>query len=179
MSNENNQKREPSVPHLPIGAIKAKAIDLTLGMTEKEDKEQLGVQFQITADGEHCGKMVSTYLFFTGPTIDVTLKAMRAMGWKGVDPTDLSGMDKEVLIVIEHEVDEKNGGKRARVRWVNAIGVAMNKPLQGSRLSEFRARVGAHAQKQAGANGAQTGKLPPIDDRPPPSDGDAPPWMRG
>jgi hypothetical protein len=190
MSNENNSKT-PNVPHLPIGPIKARPIDIVLGMTEKEDKEQLGVQFQVTQEGEHLGKMISKYFFFTDATanskgtIDTTLKAMRAMGWQGVDVTDHKGMDKEVMLVIEHEkeTDRDNkptGGVRATVRWCNAIGVAMNKPLAGNKLSAFKQRIAAVASRQAAANGASTSKLPPIDDRPPPSDDrDAPPWMRG
>lgn len=183
MSNENqNQNRKPSVPHLPATQLRGKPIGLKLTTTKEgtpQEKEALAVQFTI-ADGEHAGKTIGKLLFFTDDTIDITLKAMRAMGWQGVDPTNFDGMDKDVMLVIEHEVDTQNGGKRANVRWVNSIGLNV-KPLEGSKLAAFKQRVGGYAARQQGSNGAQTGKLPPManGETPPPSDSDAPPWMRG
>lgn len=180
MSNENTRK--PSTPHLPVSpGMRAKPIKAQLCLTEKEDKEQLAVAFAIVG-GEHDGKTIGTYLFFTDATIETTFKAMRAMGWKGVDPTAVEELTEEVMLVIEHEKDERNGGTRARVRWVNAIGMVVAKPLQGSRMQQFKQRVGALAQRSAANDGAtNAAKLPPVDGRnvPPPLDGDAPPWARG
>lgn len=186
MSNNNgndNTKRAPSTPHIPKGTIKGRAIDIKLALTDNESKEQLLVQFEITGEGDSKGKLISTRMFFTDATIEVTLKAMRAMGWGGVDPTDHKGMDKEVLLVIEYENEtdkdgKQTGGQRSIVRWVNAIGVAVAKPLEGKRLNDFRSRVGAIAQKQSNANGAKTGTLPPVDGNDIPT-GEPPPWMRG
>lgn len=181
MSNENQDKRPPSVPHMPKCTLKARAVDLQLCMTEKEDKEQLGIQFCITQDGEHQGKFITRYFFFTDAAAEFTFKAMRALGWKGVDPTDFTGMtEKEVLLVIDHEADEKNGGQRAVVKWVNSLGVAVNKPLVGNRLAQFKSRVAGLAAKQANANGAtNAAKLPPVADGHDVPTGEPPPWMRG
>ncbi len=180
MSNQNDQKRAPSTPHIPKCTVKGRPIDIKLALTEDESKEVLAVQFEITGECDSKGKLITERFYFTSAAIDQTFKSMKAMGWQGVDPTDFKGMDKEVILVIEHEADERNGGQRSRVRWVNALGINVSKPLEGKRLSDFRARVGASAAKAAGATGAKTGSLPPIDDRgaPPPGDNDVPPWAR-
>ncbi len=183
MSNNNEEKKfKPSVPHLPVGQMRGKPIASRIFLVGEGDKEKeaVGVQFAIV-DGEHSGKTINKLLFFTDATIDITLKAMRAMGWTGPDPTNLAGMDAEVMLVIEDEIDEKYGGKRSSVRWVNAIGMNGGKALEGSRLAQFKSRVAGYAARQQQSNGAQTGKLPPVpagdpyDDVPP---GEQPPWMR-
>lgn len=172
MSNGNNDRpRTPSVPHLATSpGTRARAITWGIskskGDANNAPRENVVITFEITADGPERGKTITWWGHFSDKTWEFDIKALRACGWRGDDIRDLSALkDNEVSLVINHEDDTENGGKRARVRWVNAIGFAITKPLAGAKLDNFAARVRALSSKVAAAQPADAARMPPIDNR--------------
>lgn len=178
MSDENDSKRFL----LPASAYRVKCVDHAWGFTSK-DKEQIGLQLQIV-EGDHAGKLITYYGFFTDKTEEHSLKAMRALGWVGNDIQKMESMyTKEAMAVVEHETDD-DGQLRARVRWINGVGVMMQKRMEGADLAKFGKRIsGLAARLASGGGGTSTGAARlgsvPNDGVPPPADDDMPPWAGG
>jgi hypothetical protein len=115
---------------LPEGTYRAKAIDYAVGEAGT-GTQQIGVACQIV-QGPAANQVRTWYGFFSDDAIEVTIKAMRAMGWatNSLDDLDEILRGKEFDIVIEHEADKEDPRKmRDRIRWINAGGVAMKKKL--------------------------------------------------
>jgi len=107
--------------------------------------------------------------YLTDSTIERTIKALRAFGFKGDDLS--AAQDQEltnrVEVVIEHE--EYKERTYARIRWVNDLGSRRFKALDRSKLrtlgGELRERV-ASVDAQAAQSSAPP-PAPPVDDLPP------------
>lgn len=113
---------------IPAGTYRARATEAQLGTTDT-GKEQVAISFQLLTPGFE-GQHLPYYGFFTEKALEVTVKALRACGWAGVDLSDLTGIDtNEVNLVVEHE--EYNGVTRAKVRWVNDGSVGLLKNVLG------------------------------------------------
>ena len=167
------------------GTFRARAVQgsATLGFTSG-GKEQVGVQFQIL-EGEDTGKHITWYGFFTDKSTERTIESLRHMGWQGDDLSDLSTVGDrdapDVLLVIEDELDDRDGTMRSRVRWVNRMGsgVAIKDKMDDAQARAFAARMkgAAVASRQKSAtqrpatnrSSAQRGHEPP-----PHSDDDIP-----
>lgn len=196
MSNDQNQKT-PSKPHIepPKGqnSVTLRALPIAYDYGESDKNDQVGVQFEIKSEGEHAGKRITWYSTFSDAQWEITTKALISMGaLKNGDVLDKSWLSEaqEVSLVIEVEPDQQNGGSRSRVKWVNSLSgtVAFKKKHDAAGASQFQQRVRAMHAKLTGAQGASSGKLPPMqsgggsqqqqrrDDVPPPSE--PPPWMR-
>ena len=112
-------------------------------MTENsKGGEQAAVQFDFL-DLE-ANEKLTWFGHFTEKTVNSTLRGLRACGWTGNDPTDLSSIErnpKEVRVVVEHEADDK-GVVRAKIRWVNdPEGAPQLKPLSSDKARQFQARM--------------------------------------
>ena len=127
---------------LSNGVYRAKAIQGALGET-KAGKEQVAVEFEILDEGFH-GQRITWFGYFSEKTMDVTLRALRTMGWQGDDLSDLTGItNNEVSLVVEQE--EYEGKWTAKVRWVNSLGggLGLKAPLAPDRAKTFAARMRA------------------------------------
>jgi hypothetical protein len=137
------------------GRYLARAVDAQLGFTQT-NKEQVAVQFEIQ-EGEHQGKCLTWYGFFTEKTEKITLKALRTCGWQGDDITDLSGVtSNEVSLVVENEVDRENK-TRPRIRWVNDVnggGLGIKRGLDAGQAAALADRLrGRSIETRASAPG--------------------------
>lgn len=112
--------------------------------TSTNGKTQVAVCFQIL-EGPQSGQYITWYGYFTGKAEKITLKALRACGWKGDDLMQLGELDQRVSIVIENE--EHEGKTHAKVQWVNAPGggIALKNPLGNEELRMFAAKMKARA----------------------------------
>ncbi len=119
----------------------------TLTASQKKGTEGVAGEFQIT-QGEEKGETVPWTSWLTDKTSERTLQALRACGWKGNDLTDLTGLNQEVTIVVEHE--ENDGKTYAKVRFVNALAV----PLDPSKAKALQARLAAQIAAAPIVNGA-------------------------
>ncbi len=131
---------------LPEGKYIAQPTEAALGYTNG-GKEQVAVGFEIV-EGPHAGHQMTWYGYFTHKTEERTLEALEACGWDGVDIADLSSVGrKRVQLVVEHERDEKSGDFNARIRWVNALGIAMKNRMNDQQRSDFAARINNRRQQ--------------------------------
>ena len=122
------------------GKYRGRALEWGLGLTGT-GKEQIGILFEFLDRPE---TQMVWYGFFTDAALETTVKALRACGWQGDDPSELNdnggGLDaNEVTLVVEHETDQQ-GAWRPKIRWVNrAGGFGMKNQLAGSDAKAFGA----------------------------------------
>lgn len=127
---------------IPAGTYRGRATEAQLGTTST-GKEQVAISFQLLTPGYE-GQHLPYYGLFTDAALEITVKALRACGWQGVDLSDLSGIDtNEVNLVVEHET--YNGVTRARIKWVNDGTAGLLKNVLGD------AEKKAFAQRMRGA----------------------------
>lgn len=71
-----------------------------------------------------------------------TIKALKALGWKGADISDLSSIaDAEASLVVENE--EYNGVVSPRIKWVNRPGGVALQPADAVEAKKFAASIKA------------------------------------
>lgn len=154
--------------------------------------EQIGVRVKFV-EGPYKGRTSLWYGHFSDAAMDITIRALRALGMKGDDVRDLSGMyapDVTPAIgVVQHDTYE--GKTRARVAFINGADVVMKEEMNKQQLDAFAQRMrGAFARAGGGGSRPTTGGAPAQrgeparddrqrsfrDDRgaPPPRDDDAP-----
>ncbi len=107
--------------------------------TTSTGKEQLIVTFE-TDDPNN--KTISKYLFFTDKSMDISLKALVALGWKPEDHdfniTLLNGTDvlvgRECALVLENE--DYNGKTSTKVVFVNSKGPPPMDPVAAGAFAD-------------------------------------------
>lgn len=161
---------------IPEGKFRAKAVDWGFGEAGT-GTFQIGVLMEITNGPEgQPPDQINWYGFLTEKALPVTVKALGALGWKGIDLTELEnrggGLDtNEVEIVVEHE--EYDGKLRAKVKWINSGGgLGMSKRVEGDSLKAFAAKMRASivAADPSRAKTASNGKKPPTRGAAPPAE---------
>lgn len=135
------------------------------------------------------GRVITAWKYFTDAALPYTLEALRALGWRGDNPADitLADLSAEVELMIQHEpyggTNAKYAGTmQAKVAFINPLGGGMvkaEKRLEGQGLKSFGAAMRAKIKALDG--GARPERKPPA--TPPPAthpnapggDWDAPP----
>lgn len=134
------------------GTYRAKAVQWVLGES-KSGVEQVAVDCSLLDENDAENARITWYGYFSEKAWERTVESLRLFGWTGADPTDLTGLDKNVVeLVVEHE--EWEGKTRAKAKWVNAPGggLAMVAPLAGEKSKAFGARMKALiANKEKGS----------------------------
>lgn len=135
------------------GTFKARAKEWALGLSSTS-KEQVAVLFEIT-QGEHAGKSLTWFGYFTEQTTDRTLDSLRHCGWDGDNFVELKGLDaNEVEIVVDEE--EYEGKTRTKVQWVNRPSrLAMREQMNGQAAAAFAAKMRGRALQHKAKYGAQ------------------------
>lgn len=134
------------------GTHKARAKQWDLGHSDT-GKEQIAVMFEIT-EGEHAGKHITWFGYFTDATIDRTFDSLRHMGWTSDNIAELDGLNtNEVEIVIEPE--EYQGKWNDKVKWVNrpsrlALKNQMNDRDKAAFAARMKGKAMAHRQTYGG-----------------------------
>jgi hypothetical protein len=145
---------------LDAGTYRARAVQWGLGET-KAGKEQVAVEFVILDVDGTPGQHITWYGHFSEAALPLTVAALRACGWAGLDLSVLEGLDtNEVELVIEHDTYE--GKTNAKVRFVNVPrtgGALLKAPLDDAKKKAFAARMrGAIAAMEQGASKPATAK---------------------
>lgn len=115
------------------------------GHSENKGTPQVAVCFEIIA-GPHSGERITWIGYFTDKSEDRTLQALRIAGFTGDDLDAFNGQhpNQEVHLVIDHEVNPKDGETYAKVSWVNdpkrSGGFVMSKPMEAKERRMFAAR---------------------------------------
>lgn len=129
------------------GTYKATVLNHAISET-KDGKPQAAVTFSFEANGSP--HTLTWYGSFSEKALPHTLKALLVCGLKGNNPAGDLELGKEVMIVVETEVDERTGKERNKVRWVNAMNALRNvipQELATSKLSALEGAVMAARQK--------------------------------
>jgi hypothetical protein len=166
------------------GTYRARAVESGLGKAST-GTEQVAVLFELLDEN---GLRITWYGYFSDKAYEQTVKALRACGWQGADPTELdtfatSGLgSNEVELVIEQEtaIDAQGNAKgtRAKVRWVNvpgAGGIGLKSKLAPDEAKSFAARMKAkilaleHGKPKVNGSPSRQPEPPPHgdSDRPP------------
>jgi hypothetical protein len=166
---------------LPEGTYPAVATEHQWG-TSKNGHEQVAICFQIV-DGPQSGQFATWNGYFSGKAEKITMKALRACGWKGDDLMNLGELNQRVSIAIEHETSDE-GKTYHKVQWVNAPGgLALKDPMSSDKLRMFAAKMKAKAAqvKEVAGERVEADRAEPPSQRneaPPPGNGndyDGPP----
>jgi len=168
---------------IPEGFYRAVAVKpIQFGESGTGTKQVL-VQFEIL-DGEHAGRVLPWFGFFSEKAHERTLEALRLCGFKGDDLMSVleQPMNQEVSVTVGHNTYE--GKTHARVDWVNAPGgggVTLAKPMGSDQFRQFAAQMKARLAKVPAVDGkkAERGTPAPANGasrEPGADDGDRAPW---
>jgi len=149
------------------------------------DKDCIKITFDLAPGHEEkYDSMPFTGWLHNDQAIEITLGALRNCGWEGDMINDLTGIDKNaVMLVIDDE--EYEGKTNARIKFVNRIaGFGAKNPLneQQSMALAHRLRTKAAAHRQSyGTAAAKSEQRPSGNSRGAPGFDDAPlpeksPW---
>lgn len=121
------------------GTHKARAKEWALGVSST-NKEQIAVMFELLG-GEHAGKHITWFGYFTDGTVDRTLESLRHCGWESDSLAELDTLGNcDVELVIEDE--EYEGKWRSKVKWVNRIAkLALKEQMNPAQVAAFAARM--------------------------------------
>ena len=98
------------------------------GRAEKGN-EQIAIRFVLLGEGDQetpdqiwwVGTFADTPNAKGTTAAQITLTALRNCGWRGDDPSNLVGIDSEI-VELDCQEDTYNGVTRVKVRWVNKPG---------------------------------------------------------
>ncbi len=108
------------------GKYLAKAVgprNVEFGMS-KNGHEQIAVEFVLLHPENYEESDATTQWvgsLANDASLEITIKALRACGWKGDDFNDLTGIDSE-MVELDVQWDEYQGKKRLKPKWVNKPG---------------------------------------------------------
>ena len=140
-----------------IGTVTASALGVS-----GTGSEQLVIGFDVeTPDGV---VSMTWYGYFSEKSLDITTKALKAVGWdlaehdfdlnplSPSEPSETPIKGDQALLVIDYEVDQRDGSRRSKIKWVNDVsssGLAVKERMEPTAAKAFttglRARLIAHA----------------------------------
>lgn len=136
--------------------------------------EQVGVRLRVT-DGPLKGKYLLWYGTFTDNSEEITIRALRNLGFEGDDLYDQREWDamyaraQEATAVVQHEVYKDK--KRAKVAWINGGGdVIMAREMNDHELRAFGARMRGAFKRHGGGRSSSKQNERRDDRAPPPRD---------
>lgn len=140
---------------LTSGKFRAKGVAGALGFT-KDHNPQVAVELRVL-DDSHAGESITWFGYFTEKSQERTLEALRILGWKTDDLSNLDGItDNEVSITLEEE--EYGGEVRLKVQWINRVGgIALKERMSPAEAQAFaRQMKGAALASRQGVPAAAT-----------------------
>ena len=126
---------------LEAGDYRARAAKAALGLSSNGN-EQVGVEFELL---DLPGQKITWYgSFASDEAFDITVRGLRAAGFRGNDLADLSSLNDgsapEVILVVVHETYQ--GKTRAKVKFINSTGgLAMKNQLTPEQAEAFAKRM--------------------------------------
>jgi hypothetical protein len=149
------------------GTFQVRAVEAALGLAGN-GTEQVAVLFEVIEEGEHKGKRITWYGYFTDAALARTIESLRHAGWQGADLGDLSTIGSaECSIVVDWESYE--GSDHLRVKWVNAGGsggLALKTRMDEAAKRAFAARMKGRVIAASGGKGAAKASAPAAGGRP-------------
>jgi hypothetical protein len=141
---------------IKAGTYKAKAVKGSeqYGESSNENKTlQIGIDMQIPA----LERSLTTFLYFSQAAAPYSFERLRALGWKGNDIMDLTGIE-ENEVEVSVRIEEYNGKPQIRCDIITGGGgkVVMQNKID---KAAFAARLAAITGNSGGAPPA--GAIPP------------------
>lgn len=172
MTTEN--AAQPEVRYLTEpGVYHAVAQDWGLDSSGEKGTASLAIEFRVIS-GPHEGELIHAWLYLTDKALDISVRSLRRLGWKGNDLNELDnkGGNLATPVMIDCQIEEYNGQSSLKVKWINQLGPQRRAP--GAEFAGFAeamkarvAAIGAESPKRAGAR-----TTPPTNGTTPPSPGD-------
>lgn len=127
---------------LADGTYPGKATCWGLSETKNGDP-QMQVEFQL-ADADGNPHTLNWFGSFANEKAEqITIKALRTMGWTGDDLVHIDALPNDVqLVVVNEEYPEGSGVWSTKIRWVNAAG-GITRPLDEGKAASFAERMKA------------------------------------
>jgi hypothetical protein len=121
----------------------AKCESIELGLTST-GKEQAKIKFAISDrdDPDH-GKWITAFVYFTPAATSRAIEALRAMGWRGTDITEIENLAamgqlaNEVVVAYE----EWKGKTSAKVKYINDPNKTQTSVMSDEAKRAFAARI--------------------------------------
>lgn len=186
------------------GTFPGKVIDGLLGQGKREEDVELVLTCEVRVGDERARLPYRGY--FTDKSTEITIKALRAAGFKELDLSLLyeegawarcvpAPPDCEFVITQEPDMEYAENGElvqkldvagnpltRARIQWINAGGAfAVRAPLSQDKAKLFAAKMKGQlaafdARNRASKNNGSASQPPRGNEPPPLDDSDAPPF---
>jgi len=132
----------------------------------------IALGFRFSEGDADQGRTITAWKYFTDGALKYTIDALRACGWRGDNPAEITMDDlgAEVELVVQHEpyggTNEKYFGTvQAKVAFINPLGGGMVKAerrLEGASLKSFGAAMKAKIRAvEGGAPRPATAARPP------------------
>ncbi len=131
----------------------------------------IALGFRFSEGDADQGRTITAWKYFTDGALKYTLDALRACGWRGDNPAEITMEDlgAEVELVVQHEPyggsNEKYlGSMQAKVAFINPLGGGMvkaEKRLEGASLKSFGAAMKAKIRAVEGAPRPAPAARPP------------------
>lgn len=137
------------------GTYSAVVIEGLLGVASTGN-EQVAVSFETTdGDGNPTGERIGWYGTFTDKAAPWTIKALRTMGWKGDDLSDLESI-KGTPVSIVVKAEEHKGKMYPKVQFVNPPGggALLKDQMTPEAAKSFAERMKSKVRLADAANGA-------------------------
>ena len=143
------------------GDYRAKSIGAELGKSSKKGTDQITIRFSLL---DFPQQTIDYRGYFSEAAFDITMRQLRAAGFKGDNLADLSSLAEEVspevVLVVEHE--DYQGKTYARVKFINDPTVQVSRALDAGEAKAFAARMRGRIVAFDKSTSAETGSPAPA-----------------
>lgn len=125
---------------LPDGRHPAKFLGYDLGVA-KTGREQIAALFEFT-EAPFAGQQLTWYGSFTPEAFPITVRALKALGWRG-ERIDTLRNDAKVgtMVDLVCQVETFEGKQRSKIQFINRRGLKLERPLDPGERRALAERV--------------------------------------
>lgn len=140
------------------GQYKAKPVEWALGQTSNGAPQYM-VQLVLSN-----GSIVTWYGSLNGGAVKITVEALRLMGWKGKDISNVT-LDKTMVVMAALKTSTYNGKTRQKCDGIFPVGLR-RASLDTTTLANINASIAMSSDTRESV-GPTADDFPPEDDSPP------------
>ena len=149
---------------IQIGRHSATCFEFEFPEPAAGKSQGIALGFRFSEGDADQGRIITAWKYFSDKALPYTIEALRACGWRGDNPAEITIADlaEEVEITIKHETYD--GTTRAKVDYINPLGGGMvkaEKRLEGPSLKNFGAQMRAKIRAIDGGQRPAPAARPP------------------